>query len=117
MAYEGRFLCSLALTIALETAMLVLLCRLVFKTSRPQVPLGRLIFAGILCSFATLPYLWFILPAWIESHAAYIAVGELSVTFAEAVIYGFVLPITWPRAACLSVACNLTSFLIGLVVF
>lgn len=116
--YEARFLIALALTVLVETAVLVFLARVVFKRGLPVISLPRLLFAGVFCSFATLPYLWFIAP-WLFRSATPLSIvaGELSVALLEAAAYRFFLPINLGKAAIFSVACNLASVAIGLLIF
>lgn len=115
MRYEGMFLRALGATVAIETATLWGLTRLAGRGGdRP--PTGRVLANGILCSSATLPYLWFVLPAWVQGRTALMAIGEPAVTLAEAGILALALPAEPAKALALSFACNLISFLIGLAV-
>jgi hypothetical protein len=75
------------------------------------------LFAGIFSSFSTLPYLWFLLPQFIDSYTILVILGELSVFLIEAVIYYFILKVTIQRAVIISFACNIASFLTGLMIF
>lgn len=113
MSYEYMFLSSLFLTILIETSVLFLLVRYYFKTD--CISTSILLFAGILASFSTLPYLWFLLPQFIDSYENLVLLGEISVILIEAVIYHFILKVSIQRAFQLSFLCNLSSFLIGLI--
>ncbi len=115
MIYENLFLLALLLTVAVETALLFIIVRLVFKDKK--ISNGLLLFTGIICSFATLPYLWFILPFFLTSRALYLLVGELSVFLIEAIIIYFILKLDIRKALLVSFICNLVSFLLGLVIF
>jgi hypothetical protein len=112
MRYEGMFLQALGLTVTIETTVLWGVTRLFRGNGLP--PTGRVLSCGILCSSATLPYLWFVLPAWVQDRHALMAIGEPAVTLAEAGILALALPAKPARALALSFACNLISFLIGL---
>jgi hypothetical protein len=114
MAHESKFLVALGLTVTIETVVLVLLVRLVF---RMNVPYTQTVFAGIFASFATLPYLWFIVPWLMAGFKGAILTGEIIVTILEAVILCFILKTGIKKAALLSVACNVTSFLTGLLIY
>lgn len=115
MEYETLFLRALAVTVALETAALLLLRPWLLR-GRP-VPIRRLLAAGLLCSAATLPYLWFLLPAWIKDRQALMAAGEIGVVLAEAGMLAVLLPVGAGRAFALSFSANLVSFLLGLWIF
>jgi hypothetical protein len=91
MVYESKFLLSLALTVGVETGVLLVIARLISKKTFGHLSVLRLIGAGIFCSLATLPYLWFILPHWIKSYYTFMAVGELTVFSIETVLYVLIL--------------------------
>lgn len=114
MNYEYLFLQSLLLTIVFETATLFMLFTTIFKTEKVK-PL-HILFCGWICSFATLPYLWFIAPLFLQTKVLYLTIGELSVTLLESVIIWGVLRISLRRAAIASFACNAISFLLGLLI-
>jgi hypothetical protein len=101
------FLQAWAVTLLLEITCLGLLEQ---NRSAKEV-----ILSGFLTSSLTLPYLWFILPRFIDSYNLFLLIGETSVTLAEAVLYFFLLHTSFKRALLLSVVCNLCSFLFGLV--
>jgi hypothetical protein len=105
---------SLFLTTIIETAVLFLLIRYYFKAN--DISNSLLLFAGIFSSFSTLPYLWFLLPQFIDSYGILAIVGETSVILTEAIIYYFVLKVNLSRALQLSFSCNISSFLIGLAI-
>ena len=115
-SYEQLFLYALFFTVAVETAVLFLCARLLFKMKKKEAPDALLLFCGIALSFATLPYAWFIFPSF-TSGAAYAAGAELFAFAAEAIGYKFILRVDWERAAALSFICNAASFLLGLLVF
>ncbi len=113
LEYEIDFLFSLLFTIFVEVIILFFLLKYYFKT---KLKTEKIIFFGILASFATLPYLWFIFPFFIRSLYIYIIVGELVVFLVEAFIYHFGLNLSLKRAFFLSLICNLASFLLGLII-
>nr|WP_321498301.1 hypothetical protein [uncultured Methanolobus sp.] len=114
MLHVYSFILSLFLTILIETSVLFLLMRYYFKDS--EIKTSLLLFAGIFSSFSTLPYLWFLLPQFIDSYGDLVVIGESSVILIEAVFYYFVLKVTIQRALQLSAICNLVSFTVGLVI-
>jgi hypothetical protein len=67
-------------------------------------------------SFATLPYVWFVLPVLIKPGLTYILISEISVTIIESIVIAGLLKIDYKKALILSVLCNLTSFGIGLAI-
>jgi hypothetical protein len=116
MSFEIRFLIGLAMTVAVETTVLFVFIRVFWKINSPALSGPRCIFAGMFASCATMPYLWFILPAFVKPYIVMIVAGELCVTVAEAVFYYFVLNISMKRAIVLSVAANGASIVAGLAV-
>lgn len=117
MPYESLFLKALAVTVTVETAVLILLIKVPFKYSLSNISIGRLLFAGIAASGATLPYLWFIAPWLIHSRPMAMGAGELFVFVFEALLYRYMLNTDYKKAALLSLCCNAASVLIGLVLF
>jgi len=116
-SYEQLFLYALFFTVAVETAALFLCARVLFKMKAKEAPDALLLFCGIALSLDTLPYVWFIFPAFLGSGAAYVAAAELFAFAAEAVGYKIILHTNWKRAAALSLICNAASFLLGLAIF
>ena len=112
MFYETRFLIALLLTLIIEIPVLLVFCKLIFRL---KIKSFRIIFAGFLASVLTLPYLWFVLPAYINS-VYYIYIGETLVFLFEALIYNRLLNIKISKSLLVSFAANLTSFVIGLIV-
>lgn len=108
------FLKALLLTVLIET----LVPFLFFKTKFRSLPIKNklLLFTGFLASFATLPYVWFVLPVFIQPTFTYVLVSELSVTLIESLIICSLLKVGYNRSMLISVACNLASFLAGLLI-
>ena len=110
--YEQTFLISLVLTVLSET--IVLVCIGIFSLKRKSWPeIGTLCLAGIFASSLTLPYLWFILPTYIPNYTVFFLVGEIAVWFIEGVFYRFFLQLRFRDALLISLACNLSSILVG----
>ena len=114
MDYELLFLKSLSLTIFIETLVLILFFRLVIRNE--NISMYRLLSAGVIASFATLPYLWFVLPNYLDEKIWYVIVGESFAVFMETFILGAILKIKLARSFFSSLACNLISFLIGIMI-
>jgi len=111
IAYELDFLKSLLLTIMIESFVLIMIVKYYLKK---PIAWDRLLFLGIFPSFATLPYLWFILPIFfVNNFTAYIWAGEISVTLLETIILFFILRFTWKEAFLLSALANFASYTIG----
>ena len=112
MLYETYFLLALVTTWVIEIIVLIALLRFAFKEL--SLPLVRIIGAGMLCTALTLPYLWFVLPPYIDA-AYYVPVGEALVFLAEAFVLNRLLGLSPQRALVCSFAMNAASYLLGLV--
>ena len=115
--FHQKFLIGLIVTTSLETFFLFLLVRVYLKKGKQELPHQLIIFTGFFCSFATLPYLWFVLPFYLReiSYYLFIVVGEISVTLIESVIIYFVLRLNYKRSILISVLCNIVSIAFGLI--
>ena len=111
MLYETRFLLALVTTWAIEIPVLIALIRFVFHDK--VIPVTGMIFAGILCNALSLPYLWFVLPPYVNA-AYYLIVGEILVVLVEAVILKRLLGLGWKQAGTCSIVMNAASFFLGL---
>jgi len=114
MDYDLLFLKSLALTIAIETIVLIVYFRLIVKLKDAGIFI--LLITGFLASFATLPYLWFVFPTYIDSKLWYIIICESFAVLVEAIIIGTVLRIKFIQSLWCSLSCNMISFLTGLFI-
>ena len=115
MNYEITFLKALALTILIETSVLLILIKIRFRQFNLKIWI--ILLAGITASFATLPYLWFIIPLWIKTKLYYVIFSEgLAIVLESFILYG-ILRIKYSYALGLSAACNIISWLIGLLIF
>jgi hypothetical protein len=112
MLYETYFLLALTTTWAIEIPLLIVLIRFVFHDK--STPVLKIIGIGALCTALTLPYLWFVLPPFVNA-AYYMQVGESLVFLAEAVILNRLLGLDLKRALICSFVMNAASFLLGLV--
>jgi hypothetical protein len=83
MLYETRFLLALITTWAIEIPVLIALIRFVFRDK--AIPIIKIIGIGALCTALTLPYLWFILPPYVDA-AYYVMIGETLVFLVEALL-------------------------------
>lgn len=112
MSYEIIFLYSLFVTIAVEVFVVLFISQYFFKIQDKF----KIIFAGIISSALTLPYFWFVLPAFIPDRVIYIIVGETAIVFIEAFIYFYLLKLKFKQAFILSLLANLSSILVGLLI-
>lgn len=108
--YERAFLLSLCVTLAVEVPIVFLIAWYKYKI-RDRF---SILFTGFLATILTLPYLWFVLPAFISNRVAYLIVGEVLVFFAELIIYYKVLKISFKGAFVLSLTSNTISAILGL---
>ncbi len=113
MLYEYKFLISLLFTIFIEIITLLVIIKYFLKKEKIKNTL--LLFTGFLCSFATLPYLWFIIPLIVQTRLPYILIGEAFVILIESFIIFFMLKLNYKKSIIISFICNLISFLLGLL--
>jgi len=111
--YFLSFLKSLVITVILETTILFFLSKLFFK--KDNIKTWKIILTWVVASSATLPILRFILPFIFHDYIVYAIVGEIFVTFAEVFIIKYLLDINRQKSTLASVACNLFSVIIGLM--
>lgn len=112
MLYETRFLLALVTTWAIEIPVLIALIRLAFRDK--TTPLLKIIGTGMLCTALTLPYLWFVLPPYVDA-AYYPLIGETLVVLVEAGILNRLLGLKPAATVICSFSMNAASFLFGLV--
>ena len=112
MLYETRFLLALVTTWTIEIPILIALIRVVFRDK--TFPLTKIIGTGALCTALTLPYLWFILPPYVDA-AYYVRIGETLVFLVEAFILNRLLGLRPVVAVVCSFVMNMASFLLGFV--
>jgi len=111
--YFFSFLKSLLITVILETIILFFLCKLFFK--KDNIKTRKIILTWIIASSITLPILRFVLPRIFHDYTVYAIVGEIFVTFVEVFIIKYLLDINRQKSTLASVACNLFSVIIGLL--
>ncbi len=114
MDYELLFFKSLLLTVFIETVVLCVFFRLVIKLENTSIT--RLIATGIIASTTTLPYLWFILPNYIDQRIWYVICGESFAILLETFIIGVILRVNFLKSFLSSLTCNMISFLTGLII-
>jgi hypothetical protein len=112
MLYETYFLLALVTTWAIEIPILIALLRFAFHEK--SLPLINIIGVGALCTALTLPYLWFVLPPYIDA-AYYVQIGEALVFLVEALVLNRLVGVGPKVALICSFVMNAASFLLGLV--
>jgi len=110
------FLLCLLITIVLESLMLFLLIRNIFKIKKEELNNTILIFSGFYASFSTLPYLHFIAPVMFNNSLYLIIFGEFLVFIIESLFYKFILKLSMKKCLLISFLCNLFSYFIGLII-
>ena len=113
MDYDLMFLKGLALTIFIETVVLIGYFRLI--TKRKDINYSRMLMTGFIASFATLPYLWYFFPSFIFHKMAYIVIGESFAVLVETGIIAAILRTKLSTSFFCSLTCNLISFFTGLL--
>lgn len=115
MLYEYKFLISLAFTLFIEIITIYVLVKCFCGDDGAKISNSLLFFTGFLSSFATLPYLWFIVPLFIKTRIQYILFGESFVILLESIIIYFLLRVNLKKSLSISLICNILSFLMGLI--
>jgi hypothetical protein len=113
MMFEQRFLVSLVQTIAIELPTVYVVLRVFYKIPKTT----PILFVALIANTLTLPYLWFVLPAFLHERVLFLLFGEVAVTVAEAVLYRRLLKITSTQALVASCIANALSALAGFVGF
>ncbi len=110
-SYEIDFLFSLVFTVIVE---LTVIYALLYSFHKKSIAVRDILFAGILPSVITLPYLWFVLPLFFIGHSVlYTVVGEVCVTLAEMFLLCKLLSISLKRGLIYSSLANFSSFSLG----
>lgn len=110
LAYLSRFFKALVITEVIEISTLLLMVKFFLKDGKTNS--FRIIFVGFVCSFATLPYLWFVLPPLIDMKR-YVLVVELGAVLFEAVIISQFLSAKYSKSLLISFVCNSLSYFLG----
>lgn len=113
MLYEQKFLLSLFLTLISEVPVAFILIRYIYKYK--NIEISTILFVGVLASLLTLPYLWFILPAFVFDRTIFVITGESLVILVEAFIYYKLLKLKTINAFAVSLVANLASVIFGLL--
>ncbi|MDD5464045.1 MAG: hypothetical protein PHP62_02770 [Candidatus Moranbacteria bacterium] len=116
--YTHSFLLAAITTIFIETVILFLIIRFLWKKEKFDFNNARLLFSGFLASFATIPYVWYVFPVLIyRSQNVALMTSEFLAFFVEGLVYYFILNISFKKGFFISFSCNLVSFLLGKIIF
>lgn len=117
-SYEMKFLSALAVTVTVEAATVLLLLSLKpFFREGKRISWKCGMVAGTVPSFATLPYLWFVLPAFIGTYHVRIVSGEIGIVISEMVMIHFLTGLKWWKSLTVSAVANALSIIAGLIIF
>jgi hypothetical protein len=111
--YEIRFLRALGLTVGIETLILFIAARNPWKPFTPPITTPTILICSLLSSGLTLPYVWFLWPAFVRNFVLYAVLAEAFAIVAEAGIFMVILRISPATAFGLSVLCNACSAVFG----
>jgi len=112
IATYHSFLTSLIFTIIVETSVVFALLKSVLRDDRVNPKF--LLFVCIFANFATVPYVWFVLPGVLGwSRSAALIISEPFVFIVEALFYWIVLDIDWKKALLISLVANAASYFLG----
>ncbi|MBU1564398.1 MAG: hypothetical protein KJ630_02070 [Proteobacteria bacterium] len=80
-----------------------------------KMVIGRIIAAVFFGNMATLPYLWFVYPEFLDYPFA-VMLGEMTAFLAEGFLYYFLLEASWRISFFSSFVANASSIVMGLLV-
>ncbi len=112
MSYEHHFLFSLLLTIIIEIPIAIFFIKYLYQ--QREIKISKIILISFLASALTLPYFWFVLPAYIFERRIYIFSGEILIIFIETIIYKQLLKLKFSEAFTVSLITNIGSIFLGL---
>jgi hypothetical protein len=114
LTYTYRFLFALVFTIFIETIILWIFIRKIFKFKDEKFSASNIIFAGIMASFSTISYVWYIFPILIYwSFKLSLILSEIFAILVEAVFYRFYFDVKFRYSLLISFVCNLFSWELG----
>ena len=112
MLYETLFLQSLVFTWIVEIPLLFVAVRYILKSNKS---VWDIIMTGILMTALTLPYLWFVMPPFLDM-SWYPLNGEIIVILVESAVIWYLLRIKLLYSVVLSAFVNAVSYLLGSLV-
>jgi hypothetical protein len=112
--YELSFIYALLLSISIETTVMWLFCRYVWK--KPDLSTRLIIYTGLVTTLSTLPYVWFLIPAICKTNFSYHLCSETWAVLGETVLMKNMLRKDFKFAFVLSLTCNMASYIIGIFI-
>ncbi len=106
--YEHAFLMAWAITVGIETTVLLLL-----NKWQKNATMSDVLFAGIISSSLTIPYLWFVMPIFFDSRTAYVFISEGLIVVVEGLLLYKLLSLSLARALAASFIANMVSIAVG----
>jgi len=114
LIYTYRFLFALVFTVFIETIVLWVFIRKIFKFKDGRFSTSNIIFAGIMASFSTIPYVWYVFPILIYwSFKLSLILSEAFAILVEAIFYRFYFDVKFRYSLLISFVCNLSSWGLG----
>ncbi|MDD4127053.1 MAG: hypothetical protein PHV39_05135 [Methanomicrobium sp.] len=112
MLYEYLFLQSLLFTWIIEIPLLYLSVHYGLKK---KTPAEDIIAAGLLMTAVTLPYLWFVMPPFLDM-SWYPLNGEIIIIFIESLIICYMLKLRYIHSLIIAALVNTASYALGLLI-
>jgi len=112
MSLQTEFFLALLLTYCIEIPLMIIIIRHFFQD---KISIFRIIFVGICTTGITLPYLWFILPEYLDG-IMYLIIGEMLVFLTETLIMNQFLPLNIKRTLICSFITNAASLFLGWII-
>lgn len=106
MQFVQPFWLALILTIVIETIMLFVCVKVLFRKTGEGLVWYNVITIGAILSSTTLPYVWFVIPN--------LLLGETFAVLFEAVLLKKFTKLSWFVVIATSLICNVTSYFVGL---
>lgn len=110
MSYETQFLIALLGTEIIEIPVVLIFIRYVFRIKK--IKSSQIMIVAFLATLVTLPYLWFVLPSYVDE-TYYIYMGEFLVFVFESLIYCYLLRTKLSTSFVISFVANFASYLVG----
>nr|WP_321355497.1 hypothetical protein [uncultured Draconibacterium sp.] len=114
--YEKDFISALLITILAEVICFFILIRSPYFKEIRKNGWPKMLAVVALATITTLPYLWFILPAFVSDKLWYHIIGEIGVVVIESLIFFLFFKIHYRKMLLLAFLCNLFSYLLGLLI-
>ena len=117
MVYELEFLKALIYTVTIEVSVFYLLLRLKWFKELTNNGIGKILIGAALASALTLPYLWFIIPYFIQNKFFFHIIGESSVVLMEALLLYLIIGKRYLKILLITILFNGFSYVLGLLLF